>query len=416
MAGLSDIEIRSWIKNDVRFESKADGNGLSLCYRKELKTPIWRFRYRFVGKQRVVNLGNYKQLSLAEARKKAKELMARVISGFDVANEKQERKAKAMDKINVSNFASLADLYYEKKIVGTWKNDRAIKARIDKYIKPHLGSLSIDDVKPTHVDSMIQAVVALNVPSVANDVLRWTKRIFDYAIKRHIVQYNPVSAFSLSDAGGKSTPRTRVLSSNELIVLFETMHNTEGFTRESYLMVKLLLLLAVRKSELITAKRSEFDLNVGLWHLPADHTKTQTAIIIPLSKPAIEALQELIAISVSSEWLLPARKVQHHKLPHIHENTLNVALAKVKPLLDMDNFCIHDFRRTARSHLAALGVDSHIAERCLNHKLKGIEGVYNHHDCLDERRKALELWAKLLTACELGKEWNITTIRKRATH
>ena len=67
MAGLSDIEIRSWIKNDVRFESKADGNGLSLCYRKELKTPIWRFRYRFVGKQRIVNLGNYKQVSLANS-------------------------------------------------------------------------------------------------------------------------------------------------------------------------------------------------------------------------------------------------------------------------------------------------------------------------------------------------------------
>ncbi len=73
-----------------------------------------------------------------------------------------------------------ADLYYEKKIVGTWKNDRAIKARIDKYIKPHLGSLSIDDVKPTHIDSMIQAVVALNVPSVANDVLRWTVRRWLY--------------------------------------------------------------------------------------------------------------------------------------------------------------------------------------------------------------------------------------------
>ncbi len=169
------------------------------------------------------------------------------------------------------------------------------------------------------------------------------------------------------------------------------MRNAEGFTRDNYLTVKLLLLLAVRKGELIAAKRSEFDLDAGLWHLPADHTKTQTAIIIPLSKPAIEALQELIAISISSEWLLPARKVQHHKLPYIHENTLNVALAKIKPFLDMANFCIHDFRRTARSHLAALGVDSHIAECCLNHKLRGIEGVYNHHDYLDERRNALEL-------------------------
>ena len=62
--------------------------------------------------------------------------------------------------------------------------------------------------------------------------------------------------------------------------------------------------------------------------------------------------------------------------PNIHENTLNVALSKVKALLsDLEPFCIHDFRRTARTRLAALGVDPHIAERCLNHKIKGIEGI-----------------------------------------
>ncbi len=88
-------------------------------------------------------------------------------------------------------------------------------------------------------------------------------------------------------------------------------------------------------------------------------------------------------------------------LPHIHENTLNVALAKVKPLMPgIEPFCIHDFRRTARTHLAALGVEAHIAERCLNHRIRGIEGVYNRHDYFDERRKALELWAEFLEACE----------------
>ena len=61
---------------------------------------------------------------------------------------------------------------------------------------------------------------------------------------------------------------------------------------------------------------------------------------------------------------------------------------------------VHDFRRTARTHLAALGVEPHVAERCLNHKLKGVEGVYNRHDYFEERRRAQEAWGQLLLKLE----------------
>jgi integrase len=414
MANLSDIQIKSWIKNNVRFEGKSDGNNLYLCYRKEHVTPQWRFRYRLAGKQRVVSLGSYSQLSLAEARKRAKELKARLLSGYDVASEKQEQKAIATAKMNAATFGQLTDEYFEKMIVGKWKNAIDLKARIDKDIKPHLGQLTTEGVKPAHIDKMLRAIIERGSPTIANDILKWTRRIFDYAIKRHIVQYNPAAAFTMLDAGGKGAARERVLSQAELVELFAAMRNIEGFPKINLLAVKLLLLLAVRKGELIRAKRCEFDLDTALWHLPADRTKTNTAITIPLSGHAVETIRAIMALSESSEWLLPARKKQ--ATPHIHENTLNVALAKVNPLMvNSENFCVHDLRRTARSHLAALGVDSHIAERCLNHKLKGIEGVYNHHDYLDERRKALDLWAKFLVGCEQGKEWNITPIKKRAT-
>ena len=96
----------------------------------------------------------------------------------------------------------------------------------------------------------------------------------------------------------------------------------------------------------------------------------------------------------------------------------NAALSKhIKPLLaDMPNFTIHDFRRTARTHLAALGVDPHIAERCLNHKLKGVEGIYNRHDYFDERRKALDEWARLLKALEEGRaDYNVIPLKKGKT-
>ncbi|MSP27077.1 MAG: site-specific integrase [Methylococcales bacterium] len=414
MANLSDSQIKSWIKNNDRFEGKADGNGLYLSYRKDFITPRWNFRYRFAGKQRIMTIGLYGQLSLAEARKKAKELRASVTLGYDVASEKQERKTQALAKMNAMTFGQLTEVYFEKMIVGKWKNALDLKVRIDKDIKPHLGDLAVEDVKPVHIDKMLHTIIERGSPTIANDILKWTKRVFDYAIKRHIVQYNPASAFSVSDAGGKSVARERVLAKSELIALFSAMRDTEGFTQTNLLTVKLLLLLAVRKSELIKAKREEFDLDAGLWYLPADRTKTNAAITIPLSLHAVDTLHALMALSVNSEWLLPARKVQQHKIPHIHENTLNMALAKIMPFMN-ESFYVHDFRRTARSHLAALGIESHIAERCLNHKLKGIEGVYNHHDYLDERRLALDLWAGLLTACEHGKDWNVTPIRKIRT-
>jgi integrase len=227
-----------------------------------------------------------------------------------------------------------------------------------------------------------------------------------------MVQYNPATAFNLADAGGKEEARKRWLTRDELVQLFEAMRNAKGFTVENFLSIKLLLLLAVRKQELTAARVAEFDLDKAVWHLPAERTKTSAPIDIPLSKPAMECLRQLIEMGCSSDYLLPARKRQERMLPHIHENTLNVAMSKVKPLLgDMENFTIHDFRRTARTHLAALGVDPHIAERCLNHKIEGVEGIYNRHDYFPERREALTKWAGFLEACEAGKDWNVIPLR-----
>jgi len=111
--------------------------------------------------------------------------------------------------------------------------------------------------------------------------------------------------------------------------------------------------------------------------------------------------------------VLPARKMQHRMIPHIQESTLPVALAKVRhEIPDIPNFTIHDFRRTGRTHLAALGVDPVVAERCLNHRIKGVEGIYNRHQYFDERRKALELWSGLLVALEQGEEYNVTPIKR----
>lgn len=420
MGKLTDIQIRHWIKAGERFEGRADGYGLYLRFREGDAGPSWRFRYRFDGKSRVMNLGGYTVLSLADARKAAKELSARVALGYDVAGEKQERKREAVTKIeeekNAWTVAQMADEYFERQILGRWKHPNIVRSRIEGDIKPAIGKMKAEDVRPRDIDAMLQAVVKRGAPTVANDVLRWSKRIFDFGIKRQVIETNPASAFDLADAGGKEEARDRWLTRDEITKLFQAMRNKAGaFTIQNVHAVRLLLLLAVRKEELIAAQWKEFDLDGAVWRLPEERTKTSAAIDIPLPKLAVDTLRELRRLACSSAWVFPARKMQNRMIPHIDLNTLNAAIAKhIKPQLqDMPNFTVHDFRRTARTHLAALGVEPHIAERCLNHKLKGVEGIYNRHDYFSERKKALNEWAKLLMALEDGRQdYNVVPLKK----
>ena len=96
----------------------------------------------------------------------------------------------------------------------------------------------------------------------------------------------------------------------------------------------------------------------------------------------------------------------------MESSTLNVACNRIFAALDGEcrRFTPHDLRSTARSHLAALGVDIIVAERCLNHSLGGLVGVYDQHDYMTERRAALETWASFVLACEAGEPWHQTNV------
>lgn len=419
MGGLSDIAIRSWIRAGEHFEGRSDGDGLSLRFREADAFPRWVFRYRLAGKSRALQLGSYRVLSLAEARKVAKEMRARVALGFDVAMEKRDRKREAVAKIEALRgtitVAALADEYFAARILGRWKHPNIVRSRIERDIKPNIGSLPIGDVRPSHIDAMLKAIVERGAPTMATDVMRWVKRMFDYAVKREMVASNPAAAFDPSDAGGKEESRTRWLTRGELSQLLSTMKSAKGWTAENTLTVKLLLMLAVRKSELIAARVDEFDLDGGVWHLPAERTKTEQAIDIPLPRQSIDILRELVRFGGGSEWLLPARKMQSRMLPHIDPNTINAAIAKnIRPLMRCEPFSPHDFRRTARTHLEALGVLPHVAERCLNHKIRGVEGIYNRHDYFAERKAGLQAWADLLTELEASSGQKVVQIKRRA--
>jgi integrase len=303
---------------------------------------------------------------------------------------------------------ALLDEYWTKRIANRkppLKHPERIKAIFDKDIRANLGRLPVAGVKLPHIEGMLKTVVDRGARTTANDVLRWTRKIFDYAIARERATFNPAATLTQDDAGGKEAPRKRALSRTELVKFFAAMRKTPGLSVENVHTFKLLLLLAVRKTELTAARIGEFDFKAGEWNLPEERSKTHAAIDIPLSKPAVASLRELVRLAEPSKYLLPARKMQKLELPHIHENTLNVALSKIrKQMPGVPHFHVHDLRRTARTHLAALKVSRHIAERCLNHAIPGVEGTYDAHEYFEERRDALAQWAELVEACEAGEE------------
>ena len=211
MGKLNDLTIRGWIRSGERFEGRSDGVGLVLTWRKDTASPFWKFRYRFAGKPRVMNLGSYSNLPLSAARQTAKELRPKVTLGHDVAGEKQEAKTVALAKIKaaqtVMSVAKLADEYFERMVLGKWRHPNIVRSRIEGDIKPNIGKLALENVEPRHIDAMLQTVVKRGEPTMSNHVLRWMRRMFDHALKRHMLRFNPAAAFDLSDPGGKEVAR-----------------------------------------------------------------------------------------------------------------------------------------------------------------------------------------------------------------
>lgn len=379
----------------------SDGSGVYLMIPK-VGAPYWMLRYSLRGKRRELTLGKHSHLSLAEARTQAVESQKSIRNGIDPI---EERKRK--DQVTIRTVEDLfADWYQdlEKRL----KYPHIPKRIYRKEVALSIGSHALDAVTPMDIRDVVRRVTASGRPTIANDALMYLKQLFNHAIKLGLITYNPAAAFNVNDAGGIEKSRERALSLDEIHKVFEVFRaNSESFSRENYLACALLLVLGVRKTELTEAQWKELDLENGQWNLPKERSKSGTGITIPLPKQVIDWLKELKVRACGSDYVFPNRRSS--KMPHMGKDTLNRAITKLfgrepgkvkqseNKMGELEFFTVHDLRRTCRSLLAASGVPGHVAERCLNHKLKGVEGTYNRHDYLEERGNALKKLADIIS-------------------
>ena len=165
-------------------------------------------------------------------------------------------------------------------------------------------------------------------------------------------------------------------------------------SRAYKLALHLLVITMVRKSELIESEWSEFDLDEGTWRIPADRMKMDREHWVYLSVQAVSMLRELRTLSHRQRFVFPMRR-GHEDRP-IAKSTLNQAVRAMNS--EVQHFVIHDFRRTASTHLHEMGQSSDAIEKALAHSIKGIKGVYNPAEYADERRKIMLLWSDFVDA------------------
>jgi len=417
MGKLKDVEIRNWIKAGEPV-AKSDGDGLTFTLSAK-GTAAWVLRYRFGGKARELTIGRYPDISLSKARELATEARVQIQQGRDVAREKQKA---TIERAAAKTLRELAADYMSKAFPHLAAN--TIKQRrqhIEGVILPKLGSLPAREVSTADVVALVEAVGKKSV-NVAELVFTAVSEIFKHGLARHVVTANPCAGISVSAICGKPEPKRQrlKLTEDELRVILPAL---PGIGAENAIAVKIQLATCVRLGELAKAEWAHVDFDRAEWFVPDQNSKTGRGFTIPLPPAVVGWFRELEPFACGSRFVLPARQVRrtrnHGGEVHFEQRAMNAMLHKLCEKLGdkVRRFTPHDLRSTARSHLAALGVNILVAERCLNHSLGGLIAIYDQHDYMNERRAALELWTDFILACEAGRAWlpigeNVIPLRK----
>lgn len=345
---------------------------------------IWRYRYQLYGvRQPALTIGSYPDISLAAARRQRDAWAALV------ANGESPKRAVQKDKLEQLNtVAAFAGAWIAEQLPGKSDSYQSTMRRIlAKDVLPRLGDMPLREVKPADILELCDRIKSRGAPKMALLTRNVLKRMYDFAIARQLVDYNPAASLVARFIATEES-RTRVLSGKEIGEVLRGVYASD--IRQSLkLALHLLAITMVRKTELTSSKWEEVDLEAGVWDIPAERMKRDRPHRVYLSQQAKELLQELRNLSGQSAYLFPSSRGAVDR--PISSSTLNQAIRALA--LEVQHFVLHDFRRTASTHLHEMGYPSDAIEKALAHKIPGIKGVYNRAEYAEQRRLILQAWA-----------------------
>jgi integrase len=392
---LTDAKLRS-LKPGPKATKIADGGGLHIVVTPN-GSKLWRLAYRFGGKQKVLALGAFPDVSLAEARKAreaARELLAKKEDPAQ-ARKVEERR----EKLEASQtFRAVADEWFaarRRRWVASYST--RLRSRLDADLLPHLGDRPINTIEPIEVLDVIRRIEQREAVEMAKRVMQMASAIFRYGVATSRCARDPTADLRGALQMPGPVKHRSALSAAELPEFLELLDAYEG-EDTTKLALRLILLTFVRTSEVRFAKWSEFEDLDGpepLWRIPAERMKMRRPHLVPLAPQAVEVLRELRRWAGQSAWLLPAPT----RSGVLSENTLIYSLYR---LGYHGRATVHGFRSTASTILNEHQFNRDWIELQLAHVEGSVRAIYNAAEWLPGRRDMMCWWADYLDAAAAG--------------
>jgi integrase len=352
------------------------------------KSFVLQYRDRSTGEQHRLSIPQ-DAFTVKKAREWARDNKADVhLGGNPIADRRK------LERLEKTTFAAVTEKYL-KTSATKFRSIKLVKSSLDRFALPAFGEKQIAQIKKSDIVDMRDRVASGSGPGAADyavsavsRVMSWHERVSD--------DFKAPSFKGLALQRAAEQARTRTLRDDELRAFWKATEGADGPFRP---MLRFILLTACRRDEAADMTWSEIDGKD--WVIPRERYKTKTELLIPLSDMARRVLADIPR--TKSRFVFATAS-----------GTALQSFSAMKAKLDDDcgiqDWVIHDLRRTARSLMSRAAVDLDIAERCLGHVIGGIRGVYDRHGYYEEKKQAFEKLAALVDSIVNHKD-NVVQMR-----
>lgn len=384
-------------KPETKPRKLADEKGLFLLVHPN-GSKYWRLKYRFGGREKMLALGVYPQVSLADARQRRDDARRLLANGADPGETKKAAKAAGAEK-SANSFEVIAREWFakhEKSLVAS--HAERILRRFEKDIFPWIGGKPIADLTAPELLAAVRRIESRGALESAHRALQSCGQVLRYAVATGRALRDVSADLRGALPPAKEKHLAAVTEPEKVAPLLRAFDGYSGhFVTKCAL--RLAPLVFVRPGELRQAQWADIDLDAAEWRYTV--TKTDTPHLVPLSRQAVEILRELHPYTEHSRYVFPS--VRSAERP-MSDNAILAAMRRMN--IGKDEMTGHGFRAMARTILdEVLGVRPDFIEHQLAHAVRDPNGrAYNRTAHLAERRKMMQLWADYLDKLKSGAE------------
>jgi integrase len=396
---LNDTQIKTTKPRDKDF-TLPDGNGLQLLV-KSTGTKIWEVRYTVNSKPSKTTIGTYPLVSLAEARRIRDHYWQKAKQGINPAHERKQAKEiqkQEQQKVGTTLNSVIEEYLSVIKRGISEKHYKKVARRFELDISPFIGKMPINEITHFQLLECIKRIEDRGALVLSRDALGYCEGLWRYAVGVGKASFNITANIDKKTVLKKIVKQNypHITDEKELGVLLNAIDSYDG-DYSTKMALKLLPYIFVRPANIRFMEWSEIDFDKAIWSIPAEKMKMKSAFIVPLSKQAIEILQEVHKYSGNYQYVFvsPVSTIKP-----LSENTLNMGLMR---LGYKDKMVSHGFRHTASTllheNIEVHGCNSLIIEAQLAHaERNGVKATYNKAEYISQRKQLMQWWADYLVS------------------